>query len=156
MVVCIETVEGKIKKYHTIEPVYPSNGGDNSHPEKYIAHCGREWKDKPKEHEECDHIDCALYLAKRSYDNGPMGFVIYSALGVGFIIFIIWENINFEYEFLGITLPLNLLFYVTFFLAALHSLIEGLKSGKQFDELKEYKQKGTINGVRAWRIYKEP
>lgn len=156
MVVCIETIEGKIKKYRTIEPVYPSNRNDYSPPEKYIAYCGREWKDKPEEHEECDHIDCALYLAKRSSDSGPMNFMIFSALGLGSILFFIWKNINFNFEFLGVTIPMNMLFYGILFLLALISLVDGLCSGKQFYELNEYKNKGTINGVRAWRIYKEP
>lgn len=156
MVVCIETIEGKIKKYRTIEPVYPSNRDDYSPPEKYIAYCGREWKDKPEEHEECDHIDCALYLAKKSSDNGPMLFIILSAFGVGFALFFLWKDLNFNFEFLGVTIPVHLLFFGILFLLALSSLIEGLRSGKQFDELNEYKNKGTINGVRAWRIYEEP
>uniref|UniRef100_UPI002FE309D6 hypothetical protein n=1 Tax=Methanothrix soehngenii TaxID=2223 RepID=UPI002FE309D6 len=60
MVVKIQTVDGKIRAYQT---VYGIGGGDSG-PEKYVTECGMEWKNKPSPSEECDHIECAISIAK--------------------------------------------------------------------------------------------
>jgi hypothetical protein len=41
-------------------------------------------------------------------------------------------------------------------LLAFGSLINGFRAGKQFDGLNEYKRKGTIKGIKAWRILDDP
>ena len=71
MVVRLQTAEGKIKTYETIE----GTGEGEYGPDKYIAKCGREWKEKPKPQDECDHLDCAIYLAETSTTFGLVLFM---------------------------------------------------------------------------------
>jgi hypothetical protein len=159
MTVRLQTTEGRIKKYPTIEPVYSTIGGENTPftpPEKYVANCGREWKIKPKDHEECDHLDCAIYLAKKSCDNGPTGFMMCIAFGLAMILFGLWKDIDFNIILGGMNFPIWRIFIASSFLMAFLCLIDGFRAGKQFDELNEYKHKNTINGIRAWRIYEDP
>jgi len=40
-------------------------------------------------------------------------------------------------------------------LMAFAFLINGLMAGKRFDELTEYRDHGTINGIAAWQIFAE-
>ena len=65
MVVRLQTADGEIKDYQTTY-VVGEMIGDRYYPEKWIANCGLEWKNKPKEHEECDHLDCACTQQKNS------------------------------------------------------------------------------------------
>jgi hypothetical protein len=156
MAVRLQTVEGKIKKYPTIEPIYPANSEENALPEKYVANCGREWKNEPKEHEECDHLDCAIYLAKKSCDNGPKGFMMFIAFGLAMILFGLWKEKDFNLVLGDMNIPIWSFFMALCFLMAFLCLIDGFRAGKRFDELNEYKHKNTVNCVRAWRIYEDP
>ncbi len=70
MVVELHTADGKIRKYETVYGI-DACAGDTHYIEKYVSGCGLEWKNKPTQHEECDHLDCAIYLAKRKRKNGP-------------------------------------------------------------------------------------
>ncbi len=155
MMVRLQTIEGRIKKYPTIEPVYSANGRENAPPEKYVANCGREWKIKPKEHEECDHLDCAIYLAKKSCDNGPMGFMMCIAFGLVMIPFGLWKDADFDINLGAMNFPIWRIFIALSFLMAFLCLIDGFRAGKRFNELNEYKHKNSINGIRAWKIYED-
>ena len=59
MVVRLQIAEGKIKEYRT---TYKIDGENN--PANYFTKCGKMWIHKPKPQDECDHLDCAIYLAK--------------------------------------------------------------------------------------------
>jgi hypothetical protein len=83
MAVRLQTAEGKIKKYET---VYSVGGGGDGPPDKYLTKCGKEWKRAPKPHDECDHLDCAIYLAEKQRDEGPKGFVLCIALAAGIMV----------------------------------------------------------------------
>jgi hypothetical protein len=69
MMVQFQTAGGKIKKYNTIYGV----GGGEYGPEKYVSNCGREWKIKPKKHEECDHLELCNIRSRRIEEGRTKG-----------------------------------------------------------------------------------
>jgi hypothetical protein len=135
MAVRLQTAKGKIKKYDTVDHISGDYG-----PDKWVTKCGREWKHAPKQHEECDHLDCAMYLAKRYRDDAQMVFIILIAFAAGNMI--LWEQ-----EPLGFALMIS----GVIALGAFWILISGLKAGNRFKELIEYKNERTINGITAWK-----
>ena len=139
MVVRLQTAKGKIKKYET---VYGVGGGEYGY-DKYAAGCGREWKNKPKENEECDHLDCAIYVAEEQKKAGPKGFVLMIATG-GMMMIFAGGSLGFEFALMALGF---------FILLAVGCLILGFSAETRLYELNEYKRKGTINGIRAWRIF---
>lgn len=157
MVVKIQTVDGKIREYRT---VYSKGSGEYS-PQKYVTKCGREWENKPSPFEECDHLECAISIAKSDSDSGPCIFMLFLAFA-GLVI--LWCRDMPPFEFLGFRFNglevlgfefsgSALIFFGFYIIFAIHSLISGLNSGTKFDELKEFERERKIKGVRAWRIY---
>ena len=61
MVVRIQTAEGKIREYKT-----------SSCLGKYSSKCATEYGRK-----DCDHLECAIGVAKRERDAGPGGFMLF-------------------------------------------------------------------------------
>ncbi len=146
MAVQLQIAEGKIKKYKTVYEVGNFTGDLYYYTDKWVANCGREWKDKPKEGEECDHLDCAIYLAEQQNDGGPKAFVflIVIAIAMAILLYVIDQRIELVYM---------LIFPGVITLVAFHILIVGIIAGKRFDELTEYRDKGTINGTKASQIF---
>jgi hypothetical protein len=146
MVVRLQTAEGKIKEYGTTQVLFMS-GVEGSPVDKYITKCEREWKPGTT-NQECDHLDCAICLAKQQIKEGPEAFRILIMLAVVAIIIIFgikWEQVfGFAFTFSG---ALTLL--------AFWFLIFGFKAGKRFEELTEYRDKGTIKGIEAWQIFED-
>lgn len=83
MVVRLQTADGKIREYNTIYGE-SETFGDGYCITRYLTNCGREWEKKPKQHEECDHLDCAIFLAKRQ--KGGPGFILFIALAAFMLI----------------------------------------------------------------------
>jgi len=139
MVVRLQTVEGEIKEYQTVSG--PVGGGEHDlNPAKWVANCGLEWKYEPKPQEECDHLGCAIYLAKQESDRGPTGFVLFIAFAAGIITLI--PDFDLAPILSGVMI-----------LLAFSALIGGLRAGRRFEELTEYRDKGTINGIKASKNY---
>ncbi len=128
MAVWLQTTDGKVRKYIRTYGV----DTDASYPERYVTNCGREWKDEPKEDEECDHLDCAIYVAKRESDIGLKIFLIFIAFIAG--IMIIPEE----------TFDLMFILSGWWALGAFAFLIYGLRAEDQADKLTEFKHNGTI------------
>lgn len=146
MVVRLKTEGGKIKAYGTIYEVGHAIQDLYFH-DKWVANCGREWKNKPEPDEECDHLECAIYLAEKQRKNGsPQVFMVCIAMiAIGSIM-----------DVYMIDLRLGLILFGFFTLFAFGVLIGGYRAGKRLDELNEFKDKGTINGISAWRILDDP
>ena len=124
--------------------------GDRYYPEKWIANCGLEWKNKPKEHEECDHLDCAIYSAEeqRKLDKTTSRFVFVICM-----ITILFGLLSAHEQRLG--------FDVLIILSGPLMILGFLLVGKLIDEnpleeLTEYREKGTIKGIRARQIFEDP
>ena len=139
MVVRLQTAEGEIKEYKTKYCV----GGVDGYCLEYRSNCGLEWKREPEPHEECHHLDCAVYLAKRQSKGGPEEFMISIALAAAGII--LWGH--------GQDLGLALIISGSLTLIAFSSLIGGLRARTRSGELTEYRDKGTINGIKASQIF---
>ena len=137
MAVRLQTSEGKIKEYRTTYGVGDNGSGNNPRPEKYVSPCGMEWNFQPEPNEECDHLNCAIYLAKEERDCAPRYFVLLIVVAVILLLF-------------------NFAVAVIIILTGVVSLISGIRSGNRLDELCEFSLKGTINGIMAWRIFEDP
>ena len=143
MVVRLQTTLGEIKEYRTtdIKLVHVCEGPTLI--DKYFTPCGLEWKDKPKPQEECNHLGCAIYLAEQSWKFRLLFFVVLMAVGYG--VFLAEQT---DYSKLLVSLSTLLL--------ALWVLIGIIRSKIKVEELTEFKGKGTINGIKAWQIIKDP
>jgi hypothetical protein len=107
---------------------------------KYVTDCGLEWKDKPNPQHECEHIDCAMKVAIKNMKSAAL----YSILFIPLLIFGIRDMLSDFSTFLLTG------FFATSVLACL--FIE-LSSWKKLIELTEYKDKGTIDGIKANQIF---
>jgi hypothetical protein len=143
MVVRLQTAEGEIKKYETKKGIY-NTVGEATYIEKYVTKCGQEWKPGEK-NQDCDHLDCAIYLVKQQRDGGPKGFMLFIALAAG--IMILWGH--------GQDLGFWLMISGAMTLLAFGSLIEGLRAGRRVEELTEFKDRSTIKGITAWSYFLE-
>ena len=160
MVFRLQIPDGGVIEYQTVyaakgEPDPAGDSEGNPHYlQKYCTNCGREWKEKPKDHEECDHLECAIYLAKKRRKEDSVSFFLGIILSPFSLI--LAEKIMSEKE-------LNPAFIIIFVIAAFvppllafSSLIDGLIAWQDLLDLDEYKGKGTIDGVKAWQIIEEP
>ena len=139
MVVRLQTAEGKIKEYQTIQ--WKSGGEDR--PSIYFTACGRKWEDWPRNWNDfnylnCDHLDCAIAYAEAQAKPESMIFVI-----IGLLITVFYTN----------WLEDAVLVLLCLFLLPLLYFMEGVEKNakEQLKELTEYKDKGTINGVKVSR-----
>jgi hypothetical protein len=141
MVVRLQTVDGKTKEYQTIQRI----GEGEYNTDKYITGCGRKCEGWPKnwidyDYLNCDHLDCAIYLAElnaKSHDGRI--FMIISA-----IIIILGSN------WLGFDIALDL--SGIFALVSLYSTHLERIARKKLEELAEFRDMGTINGINAYQI----
>jgi|GEM_PF-2100645 hypothetical protein len=141
MSIKFELDNGKLKQYTTLMTEYGSEG---YYPEKpYYTKCGLSFKNFPKDGA-CDHIECALYAAKREAFYPITMFCFFSII----MIAAYWyENrdlirgIQESEGFLIMFGPLSALLSIPVF--------------KQWLELREYMNHGTIHGKKARRSFFE-
>ena len=143
MVVRLQTANGKTKEYGVTQVLWVPCGDGGSCIDKYVTKCGREWK-PGEQNQECDHLECAIYLAKQQKKDGSQLFSFLIMLAVVIII-------------VGIGLPQEdgfmLMMAGALTLLAFYFLFFGLRAEKRFNDLDEYKNKGTINGIRVSQIF---
>lgn len=74
---------------------------------------------EPEPNEECDHLDCTIYLAKQKRDGGPKDFMLGIALAA-FFLMLLWgvKDFGLDLMILGVVMPL-----------AFGSLINGFRAG---------------------------
>jgi len=159
MVFRLQTAEGNIREYRTVytakgepDPAGDSEGSPH-YLDKYCTYCGREWKEKTQDHEECNHMECAIYLARKRRKDGPAGFMVGILLAAVSMILAGWimaekgQNIVIILLLIpGALFPLMLAF---------RSLIRGLRAGEELLELTEFRDRGTVNGIKAWQIHED-
>lgn len=146
MVFCLQTAEGRIKEYQTTQVLFVSYV-EGFPIDKYVTKCGREWKPGDK-NQECDHLECAIHLAEQDGEDlrGASGFLIVFAFAIIIIVSIRWpQSFDSAITVSGLMI-----------LLAFNFLFLGLRSKKRFKELTEYRDKGTINGIKAWQIFERP
>jgi hypothetical protein len=141
MVVRLQTVDGKTKEYQTIQGIC---GGENN-ADSYVTRCGRKCDGWPKNsidynYLNCNHLDCAVYLAEinaNSHDGRDL--MIISA-----IILILGSNWLEFYAALFLS--------GCFALTSLYNLHLERTAKKKLEELAEFRDMGTINGINAYQI----
>ena len=133
MVLSLELATGKIQRYQTIY----SGLGENP---SYKTKCGKVWPKCPDPEEECDHLGCALKAAEREAYHA----ILFLLFGLFFIILGSSQEMNFDDLLIIIVVSFNGLILV-FMVWVLY------KSLRDKMQLEEYRDKGTIRGVRAWK-----
>ena len=145
MAVRLQTTDGKIKEYKTAYCSRAANyewGGC----EKYATHCGLEWLNIFVTNEGCQHLDCAIHVAREDKKDGSVGFMLcVTFVALGMVVF--WRKTDW---FFPITV-LSILLILTRFYFFIFGRIEGI----QLSQLTEYKDKGTIDGIKAIQIFED-
>jgi hypothetical protein len=149
MAVRLQTAEGEIKDYQTVYGVgCTPMGTDYYDYEKWVSKCGTEWHAEPEPHEECGHLECAIYKAE--YERGKKtGGAFVAAIASVFFVIAVIARPN------GIIGLVAVMFFVFLVAVAIWHLGVGLKAEENLDELTEYKDKGTINGIKAFQTFKD-
>jgi len=140
----LQTAEGKIKEYQTVKGV-GGIGGEASGADKWITKCGQEWDGLPELHQECDHLECAIHTAEEWKLNLILGVPFFGAIAA----------ISFHFRILeGLKGPATLV-SLAFAVGAIILLVWGLAGKNCWDELNEFKNNGTIKGIKAWQIHED-
>jgi hypothetical protein len=145
MVVRLQTAEGEIEEHQTVCGVGGAPIGDmGSWYDKWVTKCGREWINVPEPHQECDHLECAIDCAENNIDEYQAD-VIGSIIIIIFIICLwkLFEHILILFFIFMFTLALSMFFYSV------------MLYKNEFNQLSEFRDKGTINGINAWK-YESP
>jgi len=89
-------------------------------------------------HTDCSHLDCAIYAAEYTAKDNKSGFKILLAAAI------FWFLVLRDLVLCG----LIVLFGVYF-------ILQSIRSAKKARELIEFRDHGTINGVKAYKISTE-
>jgi hypothetical protein len=146
MAVRLQTANGKIKEYQTIRGVSTAIGGEVSGCDKWITKCGREWDKVPESYQECDHLDCAIRVVE------IWQLKVIFGLFFGVIAAIVFGSRTIE----GAKDPIATLFSLAFAVLAIILLAWGFVEKNLWDELNEFKNNGTIKGIKARQIFEDP
>ena len=141
MVVRLQTAEGKIKEYQTVYGVGPTIGDQVSGYDKWITKCKREWDKEPEPHQECDHLECAIYIVEDWRLKEIAGWLLAAIAAIFFGISIIEHA----------TYPFLISVFSAIF--AIASLAWGREEENRWNELNEFRDKGTIKGIMASQIF---
>jgi hypothetical protein len=156
----LQTADGDTREYLTVytakgepDPVGDSEGSPH-YLDKYCTYCGREWNKKPTDHEECDHLECAIYLGRKVKKDGHKGFMFGIFLAAVSLILggILMAEKGQNRVIILLLIP-GALFPL---LLAFRSLIRGHRAGEELLELTEFRDRGTVNGIKAWQIFENP
>ena len=130
MVMRLKTARGDIHEYATSYGTSYGEGG----PYVFYSPCGRKWHYEPAYEEQCNHLDCAISIAngRRHWHRSFVFLIVIPLIAL----------IVSQYELL----------WLIFLLPAFGTLFFGLRGEKQFEELAEYRDNGTINGIKAWQV----
>lgn len=137
MVIKLQLENGKTKEYPTsfgmgsFEPC-PSEG-------EHTTLCGKKWRGKPHTNEECDHLDCAISASERGFKK--YGYITAFIIIFGLVVGVMWPEHEFGRAFVILELFTALLF--------------GLPSIKYYyanSELKEFRDRRTIKGIKAHKV----
>jgi len=139
MAVRLKTERDMVETYSTsfgvdsYEPIYVQGN--------YKSKCGREWKGKPPINEECDHLDCAIWANEQYRRNAKTISLILIGSGLVFMLFGWTFGSEFYYWFGQGVMCLSIIY-----------VLDYLYGQYKARYLKEFKDKGTIRGVKAHQI----
>ena len=130
MAIHLELENGVIKRYSTSYKLYYSVGGEASF--DIMRKCNISDK--------CDHLDCAIYAAEYTSKDNKKHFKMY------IFICAFWFVIAIFNRELGLGLGG---FYALF---GIYSIWQSDKEAKKAKELIEFRDQGTINGIKAHKL----
>ena len=129
----LQLEDGKIKEYRT----WLDTSNDPGHiPSRYVTKCGYKC-DIARDADKCNHLECAKYVAEQETKNLSVTPAVILGLSIIIMMLFHWDWVDWIKEaifFWGLCLLVSL-FY-----------------SKDKRELKEFEDKGTINGLRAWKL----
>lgn len=136
MALKLRLVNGEVKKYTTWcdREVGVEWGGYQE------SKCGRRRQPLTSSDKECDHLDCAIYAAESNTEGerARSGFIILISL-LMLIVGIITLNSMVLFGIIGALIGIPLWI----------SSDKNFKNNKTKEELIEFKNYGTVNGIRA-------
>lgn len=138
--------DGTIKEYSTY---YRYGGGENDYkPPTCETKCGIKWNpDYEPYREGCDHFDCAMYVLESNIALYPK--LIFFLIGVN--LFFILLNATSDIKTIGFFIGYSIL-TILFYSILIRYLARG--STKEKMELIEFRDHGTINGIKAQKLFK--
>jgi hypothetical protein len=146
----LQTEDSKIKEYQTVYGVgCVPLGTDYYDYEKWVSNCGTEWHKEPEPHEECDHLKCAIHKAESERVKKTGAIYLAAIAAIFFVISAVIKPLDIIRGF-------SFILFVIFALASIVHLGIGLKGEENWNDLIEFKDKGTIKGIKAWRISDDP
>lgn len=112
--------------------------------DKWITKCGREWDKVPESYQECDHLECAIRLAETWQLKVIFGLFFGAIAAISF-------GIRTMETPKDIIIAATL-FSLAFAVMATILLVWGSVEKDHWNELNEFKNNGTIKGIKAWKI----
>jgi len=137
MAIYLELGNGIIKKYPTSYKLYHSKG-------EYVSFTIKSECDMP-ECAECDHLDCAVYAAEYTAKDNKSDFKVLLACCIFWLLIAIL-GFNTVWMQLGLGLGAILAIF------AIQSDLQSKISAESATELIEFRDLGTINGVKAHKL----
>jgi hypothetical protein len=155
MVVRLQTEDGKIKEYKTVYGVGCTPVSlDYWDYAKWVTKCGKEWKKKPKPQDQCDHLECAIYIAETSMAmKRNMPHAAAKAAVLSAILLIIFRATSiFSVKIMEDILIFLLVISISMVFFTILTYFLEYGADKRLDELNEFKKNGTIKGIKASQI----
>jgi len=138
---------GTIKEYSTF---FRYGGGENDYkPPTCETKCGIKWyPNQEPGRKGCDHFDCAMYVLESGINSYPRSIFIL----IGGMLLLILLPIAGGAKSIGIIISYSfLMIIITIIISILFRNI-ARESAKKKMELIEFRDHGTINGVKAQKI----
>jgi hypothetical protein len=136
MSVRLQLENGEIENYCT----WYSRTEGESGPTTYHTECGMFWDKEPPSDGGCEHIECAIKVAESEVCSFRIG--VYLGVGMFVIIFMLYRSGENVATLLAMYNTLYIIFCGLFFYVY----------GKKCSGLVEFRDHGTVNGIRAEQI----
>lgn len=147
MALRLQLEDGTIKEYSTWYPIYYGQGEGKPH--AYGTKCGIRWNQEPDRSDGCGHVDCAL----RACGGGIFSGIIIALFFTGFAAFGLYIMIQ-EGGYAWIILLIPAIASIAFSYSMIKHSWKNQKilNQKILDEIWEFRDYGTINGLKAQMI----
>lgn len=147
MAVWLQTAEGKTKEYKT---TYEIDGGLDD-PTKFAIKCKGELKNRLPPRDECDHLDCAIFAAEYTAKRGKTLFKISFAGYMFWVLMGVFVSSSNSIPWAALSGGGVGLMIALF---GIYNIYLSNKYAKKSKELIEFRDHGTINDIKASRIFK--
>ena len=140
----LETEDGEIKEYPAVYRVKTPISGEFFGFDKLIAKLRRGWNREPEPGQECDYLECAIRLVK-NWRMKEMAGLFLAAIGAMFFAITAVAEIQSKIGLVIYTFTISICSIVL----AICCLSLGRTEKERLEELTEFKNNGTIKGIKA-------